>query len=1119
MSDLGSTTLRLTLAMRGGVSLAVWIGGAVAEIDNLRRASLTPNPSDPRMRRYRELLAAAGYGKVEVDILAGASAGGFNAVLYGLAQSYGASLEPTRDLWANTGGIWQMLRPVGIGPLVSFLQGDDYFLPTARMSLGRLTSRAGDSVDFAADNVTVELAATRIDDGSASAWGSQAAFSFVRSAGSLESGFSTIPGSGQDPSDPVVARAIDRLALAARATSSFPAAFEPATISSLATADDVGERPNMATVFPYARDAVDPGYFDVIDGGVLDNIPVDRAIRAIGRAAASTITERRLFYLDPEPPRDPLPMSPVKQFVIQGAVTVIRYATALKKRTESVQDELPALRIHNEREQKARARSAALAGLLERGPSEPHRVPALDEYARFRIDVDTERLADLLTDPSRFVSGAPGFARPFGRVSESATLGLRERLQKLYLDDASLVDGDIRAVRDIAALVIAWVRELERLAVTGDDRARDAGRALGRVKALLYRVLTVTFDARRRTVDLVYARGIGPVAAIRDTLPDIESLAVESARAGRCLPALSPELDDALCVDTTVDDGTFYAALANWSSLPEGSDGVVLQRLWDVVSAARGAVYDLSDPVLRVGGAGAAWTRWRGTVFSRLYAPSWRSAPAAHLFTTFAATGDVPGTSSVVQYHEIRGDQFTPLAYSYWLDGDPHPEIDAQIESVIDASMRTWISRWIHDPAAPVTLRTREKALTTDAKLAGNVVARFGGFLHAGWRVNDWKWGRMDAAAGLVDSLGVEPSERGAAIAELQKLILADAADVVEQPETVGDSSLSVGAEGVRDLAPSYLFALVTRLAVLAPRVLWPSEPLTSAKGLLGRVGSLVLRPLLPPLILASDAVRVALAAATLVLLAQLVGMHTATMGPIAARSLLIVTLAAGGVMVWRWRAARTRWSRLVEKVRAADEPEDKTKHLWVDCVDSERAQHVRAIRFAVAAVLLGCVAAVWALISVDGPATLGLEAAAVLVAGVVVAVAISDARTLNVRVTARRMRYRRAAGGFVAAGLVVATVVLAAVDVHVAESSTVHAVLVGLSSAALSGLSLWGWSARTHAASWIGVLGVLGAAGFWVWSPGSAAVLPFAVVWWTAGVSVAYLFVPARETIEGDGL
>ena len=34
--DLGGRVLRLALAMRGGVSLAVWIGGAVAELDLLR---------------------------------------------------------------------------------------------------------------------------------------------------------------------------------------------------------------------------------------------------------------------------------------------------------------------------------------------------------------------------------------------------------------------------------------------------------------------------------------------------------------------------------------------------------------------------------------------------------------------------------------------------------------------------------------------------------------------------------------------------------------------------------------------------------------------------------------------------------------------------------------------------------------------------------------------------------------------------------------------------------------------------------------------------------------------------------------------------------------------------
>src|SRR3954453_1975949 len=90
-------TLRLALAMRGGVSLAVWIGGAVAEIDVLRRHGSAPavEVQDDARRRglaYDALLRACGYGDVEVDVLAGASAGGLNSVLYGTALVRGTTI-------------------------------------------------------------------------------------------------------------------------------------------------------------------------------------------------------------------------------------------------------------------------------------------------------------------------------------------------------------------------------------------------------------------------------------------------------------------------------------------------------------------------------------------------------------------------------------------------------------------------------------------------------------------------------------------------------------------------------------------------------------------------------------------------------------------------------------------------------------------------------------------------------------------------------------------------------------------------------------------------------------------------------------------------------------------
>ena len=173
-------TLRLALAMRGGVSLAVWIGGAVAEIDLLRRA-MTPDDGElpgqaRRMEVYRRMLEVAGYGGVEVDILAGASAGGLNAVIYGFAQSVGRTTDWAEGVWCDVGSLWRLLRPNPPGApwrwwrrlrVPSLLSGDGYFYPELRTALnhqlGAVTPKdAAQPVRPArpADYVSIDLSAT-----------------------------------------------------------------------------------------------------------------------------------------------------------------------------------------------------------------------------------------------------------------------------------------------------------------------------------------------------------------------------------------------------------------------------------------------------------------------------------------------------------------------------------------------------------------------------------------------------------------------------------------------------------------------------------------------------------------------------------------------------------------------------------------------------------------------------------------------------------------------------------------------------------------------------------------------------------------------------------------------
>src|SRR5690606_14315743 len=91
--------LRLALAMRGGVSLAVWIGGASAEIDALRRAA------DEKEGFWWELLQVSPYSRVVVDVMAGASAGGLNGVLFASAIRHGFRMDGLLDTWRRVAGV------------------------------------------------------------------------------------------------------------------------------------------------------------------------------------------------------------------------------------------------------------------------------------------------------------------------------------------------------------------------------------------------------------------------------------------------------------------------------------------------------------------------------------------------------------------------------------------------------------------------------------------------------------------------------------------------------------------------------------------------------------------------------------------------------------------------------------------------------------------------------------------------------------------------------------------------------------------------------------------------------------------------------------------------------
>lgn len=904
-------TLRLALALRGGVSLAVWIGGAVAELDLFRRASLRDDTGDHlpaefflpaergRVEMYRTLLADSGFDKVEIDILAGASAGGLNAVLLGVSQGIGIPLDgPAHRTWIQDGGIWELLWHPGFGRIRSILSGDGRFFHVARTALERI---AGDGTAlptqqqtaFSATDITVDLAATVVgrgpdaggyagNDAQVRDHDHRAGFTFTSRPGRLATGFSTVP----QPDEDSVAdfrTALDLLALAARASSSFPGAFEAASIYS-AVADDGsavpgeatgpggrGDRPrdgrlghNAAGVFPLA-DVVPAGSamaqsvsFRVIDGGIFDNIPVDRAMRAIQRAPSSDCTTRRLIYLDPSPA---LRIETPRRRADPTWLNMLVTAGMLKIRKESADDELDLVRGGNEELLRQRSRVAALAGA-------EGEIPLLGavtarRYARARIGPDARRLARLLREPWVEVPvRPPGWAAPgpitaLHAAGRTDVLTLGDRLTARYgASPAPDLSGDLQAVIDGIALLILWLREI--------DAATDRPPALLPVrKAQLYRMLITALLARREAVYRPVVTAIGPDG----TLDGLSAALDAAARQQREL-----RMSDALW--TTIGaaetgapaEGRFLTALGD--GLTFGGTGTPLidrlfRRLDELMAEFRTTAFAPAEP--------AEW--WSGSIWRRvadgsLDAPGTDARQARALVRTMAII-ELSGTDAIVAFASISGTQ--------------RPAV---MTGAVDAADRNlWIRRWLRevprDRALVPEWRTgvhavidqgERRPLAASSKLAGTSIANFSGFLDWRWRANDWRWGRLDAAAGIVgilDDAGADNRTARAASVVVDHRVADLQRGVLEQEETFTDGAggtwrMPELSYSFADLSPQYRYSLAARLGPLVGRALAPrARTRWTPAGQLGRAAVLLARIVAFPLLFLAEPLRFAAVGAT----------------------------------------------------------------------------------------------------------------------------------------------------------------------------------------------------------------------------------------------------------------
>jgi len=400
--------LRLALVFYGGVSLAIYMHGVSREILNLVRASglrldRKTNGTGPEggaqelppvQTAYRDLLdllSPAAEIRVVVDAIAGASAGGVNGIMLARAIAHDLPLESHSELWLENADVTRLARPqsglsrylkISISPVLDqlissrlnkqiesaetreklrrFMQARWFSPPfSGERFIGwmldasrKMEEGAEDGRTLIPRGQTLDLYVTitdyngikrriHLDDPDyVEEWDHRRILNFHavhRSPGFVDSQFA--------------AENIPELVFAARATSSFPGAFPPATVAEM-------ERVLAAhgLTWPH-REAFLARGLDLtaetlakhcfVDGSVVMNKPFAPVIKVIQDRPAAREVARRLIYVDPAPVEPAEGEGAVAE--LPGFFRVILASLAHIPRNEPIGDDLKELEQNNRR--------------------------------------------------------------------------------------------------------------------------------------------------------------------------------------------------------------------------------------------------------------------------------------------------------------------------------------------------------------------------------------------------------------------------------------------------------------------------------------------------------------------------------------------------------------------------------------------------------------------------------------------------------------------------------------------------------------------------------------------------------------------------------------------------
>lgn len=752
--------LRLAVVLNGGVSLAVWMGGVAHEINRLtwsvvadedgRRTGPRSGPGThygPILDLVRSTCIA--------DVITGTSAGGINGAALALGQvNRSADLRVMRALWSDQGRMEALLRPPFRGQPSSLLRGDDYFLPELGKAMSALSSnfdRSSRVVDLTMNTTLLDGAVRTTTDGLGQVLIQRehaARFRFRSDSTDRPFEESSILGTAS------------ALALAARASASFPVAFEPTFVPVRRDRADgpgstlAGGRPDMARFAAWAQGRAGDLSRFAVDGGVLANTPTREAMRAIDARPARGPMRRQMLLVYPHAPGDrsesvsraeapPTVLGAlngvVGALVSQGSLTFVQEVEEHNRRAGSVRggrvDLLRSL---------APARAVAPSPGPAAGPeaTEERGLPALYRLVgltwRHYRELRQRLAAGVLATSYVEAGGREGWS--FERIRQAAEAaqdpGVDASSQPVELGYVPrLPPPTLRSLGLRSESSIATWPWGVTVALGVADSAAD----------ILRRALSIASASERP--ELVAARRA--VSQARTGILAARDLIDDSWRAGGPFDGLEP------------NESYWKARL------------LVYRRAMTGVSDPEQDEAALAGYLAACGAGTQAQQRLRTllTIGSEL-----GQEVAGHVWAAVAALEGV--RAHILALDDAR-QQVAELSDWLWLLDDDRLGEPADLAEPRDATLRllmrllaldtaTWLvsDNGPTDSALPVQLAQLSLAVPHDFaalstspedKAAGTAFNRFGGFLKRSWRINDWIWGRLDAAE-LLCKLVLDPA-------------------------------------------------------------------------------------------------------------------------------------------------------------------------------------------------------------------------------------------------------------------------------------------------------------------------------------------------------------------------